>query len=156
MQTNLRDRIYNLISGFMRKLVPLARRRDKVSATSLHKVEDPLYVLGCSPTAAADIVKADEKSGNFPNIYPGIMPPDASWGTYQDNGNTSYQLNPVIATPELIEKRWISYQSTTPDPDPDWEPLEDMLRGYMHGDPSSDENTDDDTKFYTNGGIAPN
>ena len=154
MQTNLRDRIYNLISGFMRKLVPLARRRDKVSATSLHKAEDPLYVLGCSPTAAADIVKADDRS-DFSNIYPGAMPPDGSWGTYTDQNNDTYQVHPLVTSERTMNYVWDFYQSTAPDLNPEWEPLEDMFGGYTHSSQSTRGYIDGDTGFYTNLPVEP-
>ena len=115
----------------------------------------PLYLLGCSPTAAADIVRADEQS-LFENLYPGTLLPIGSYGTFKDQGNVTYNIDPVIASATLMPKRWVSYESPAPDPDPNWEPLEDMLGGYMHSSQSTKGYIDGDSGFYTNAADCPN
>jgi hypothetical protein len=116
----------------------------------------PLYLLSCSTTAAADILRTDESS-QFPNIYTGSLLPIGSYGTFTDQDNVTYNLEPLIASLELMQKRWRQYQSTAPDPDPGWEPSpsEDMLGGYLQSSHSPVGNFDGDTSYYTNAANCP-
>jgi hypothetical protein len=74
-----------------------------------------IYILGCSPTAANDILKTDEGS-NLPNIYPGTLSPDGSWGIFTDNKDASYTIHPLTAAQITLEQVWDFYQSTAPEP----------------------------------------
>jgi hypothetical protein len=158
MHANLIAHIQRICSRFVNKLVHvlpgLEKRARKAGLPTSNEVpnKSPLYVLGSS--AAVDIAKTEE-SAHFPNIYSGILPPIGSSGTFTDQDNVTYNIEPLIASPELMQKRWRQYQSTAPDLDPNWETLEDLLGGYMHNSSSSADDSDDDTKFNTDGPIAP-
>ena len=160
MHANLIAHIQRICSRFVIKLVHvlpgLEKRARKAGLPTTNGVpnKSPLYVLGSSTTTAADIAKTEEQS-NFPNLYSGTLPSDDSWGTFTDQDNQTYHLEPLVASLELMQKRWRQYQSTAPDLDPNWGTLDDMLGGYMHSSSSSAEDSDDDTKFNTDGPIAP-
>ena len=181
MNTNLRDRIHQIFSSFIIKVYRLARRMNlrqifpalELLARKLDLLQSnedtrnpfvanggPLYSLGCSPTAAKYNLKTDEAS-DFPNIYPGTMPLDGSWGTFEDNQGDIYSVHPLIATELTLEQRWDSYLSTEPDPDLGWRDLSaDQVGVFMRssvydlggdfdGDGNPDHNYDGETTFFT-------
>jgi hypothetical protein len=109
-------------------------------------------------------IKTDEGS-NFPNIYPGTMPADGSWGTFEDNHGDTYSVHPLIATELTLEQRWDFYQSTAPDPDGQDLSINQVgpfmrssvydLGGDFDQDGSPDHNYDGDTTFFTYGSGDP-
>jgi hypothetical protein len=174
MYTNLRHSIHKIFSSFMLHAFLLARRMNRrktglpqpnrVTGNAIAPEGGPLYLSGCSPTAASDLLKLDERA-EFSDLYPGDMPPDGSWGTFTDHNNESFTIHPLIATRGTLEALWDSYQSQAPDPDPTWEPLDDNLAGPLHSsvfdlgdydhDDNPDHNDDGDTKFFTNATPGP-
>jgi hypothetical protein len=131
-----------------------------IMAHSIDPDGGPLYSLGCSPTAANDILKTDERA-EFSDLYPGDMPPDGSWGTFTDHNNESFTIHPLIATRGTLEALWDSYQSQAPDPNPAGIDLSvdqagPLMRSsvfdlgdYDH-DGKPDHNYDGDTNFFSN------
>jgi hypothetical protein len=183
MYTNLRNRIHNLFSRFIIRVYLLARSMHRghvlpdleklarnagllpgkdvtVNAVALNG--GPLYSLGCSPTAAGELARTDEGS-NFPNSYPGTLPPDSSWRTFEDNKDNTYSVHPLIATELTLEQRWDFYQSTAQDPvsggtDEDrGDAVGPFMRSSVHDlgdidfDGNPDHNQDGDTTFFTYG-----
>jgi hypothetical protein len=169
MYTKLRDRIHKFFSMFITHMFRLARQMNlrqvlpgleklarkaglpgpsEATANTIAPNGGLLYVLGCSPTAAGDIVKADERSGKFPNIYPGTLPPDGSSGIFTDNKGDSYTIDPLITSRLMLEHVWDFYQSTALDPIPGWtqDPTGDRVGDSMRSSKDSPSN-DDDTKY---------
>jgi hypothetical protein len=130
MHANLIAHIRRISLSFIMKLVhvlpALEKRTRKAGLPNSNGVPNkaPLYVLGSS--AAADIAKTEEQS-IFPNIYPGTLPSDDSWGTFTDGIGDIYANDPLTASKPLMESYWELYQNPEPDPDPNWEPSNDML-----------------------------
>jgi hypothetical protein len=148
MPTGFWVHICEVLLGFKAYLNTLAKRMNLTRVSRM---------LETYP-AAGNILKADERS-NFPNVYPGTLPPDGSEGVFIDDLGVSYNIKSLIATRRSMEYLWHYYQSQDMDPVPSRKDLSvDQVGPFMRSnvydlgdfehDGNPDHNYDGDTTFF--------